>query len=256
MYSTGQTIGVWASRAAATSVLALVVSFAAAAIEPASESTRYLEQSEREIRAGNYEAAANALDLVLAYFSRDGIEPPSDVFMRHAEASFLAGRHAAAATSATRYLLAEYGAAGREQEALDLVRSAETALADQRNARWQAQARETHELAQRSADSGPRESENKGTSNEPSACEIPGYPYPDDVENLGLDWCPSMVDFQVRVFALQAAGAWCAIRSGSSSTPEQIEARHQEIGTTCDRLDAFAGRLTDLSCRCPSGYRP
>ena len=256
VYSTGQIFGVWASRAAAMSILALVASFTSAAAEPASESTRYLEQSEREIRAGNYEAAAHALDLVLAYSSRDGIEPPSNVLMRHAEASFLAGRHAAAATSATRYLLAEYGAAGREQEALDLVRSAETALADERNARWQAKARETHEQAQESADTGPRESRNEGIGNGPSACEILGYPYPDDVENLGLDWCPSIVDFQVRVFALQAAGAWCAIRSGSSSTPEQIEARHQEIGTTCDRLDAFAGRLTDLSCRCPAGYRP
>ena len=232
------------------------MSFAATAAEPASESTRYLERADREILAGNYEAAANALSLVLAYFSRDGIEPPSGVLMRHAEASFLAGHHAAAATSATRYLLAEYGAAEREQEAVDLVKSAETALADERNARWQAQARETHEQAQGSADTGPRGSEYKGISNGPSACEIPGYPYPDDVENLGLDWCSSMVDFQVRVFALQAAGAWCAIRIGSSSTHEQIEARHQEISTTCDHLDAFAGRVTDLSCRCPSGYRP
>ena len=144
----------------------------------------------------------------------------------------------------------------REQKTWDLVKSGETALADERDARREAQARETHERAQGSADTGPRVSRTQGIGNGPSACEIPDYPYPDDVESLGLDWCSSIVDFQVRVFALQAAGAWCAILGGSSSTPEQIEARHQEIGTTCDHLDAFAARLTDLYCRCPSGYRP
>ena len=39
-------------------------------------------------------------------------------------------------------------------------------------------------------------------------CEIPGYPKPPGgVKNLGLSWCPASVGFQVRAFALQAAGA-------------------------------------------------
>ena len=79
-------------------------------------------------------------------------------------------------------------------------------------------------------------------------CEIPGYPRPANVQNLGLSWCPSTVDFQARVFALQAAGAQCAIAIGSSSTPEQIQARRQEIQAGCTRLEA----LGVPNCRCPS----
>ena len=64
---------------------------------------------------------------------------------------------------------------------------------------------------------------NVGASAVGGQCEIPGYPRPADVKNLGLSWCPATVDFQARVFALQAAGAQCAIATGSSSTPEQIQ---------------------------------
>ena len=87
------------------------------------------------------------------------------------------------------------------------------------------------------------------------ACEIPGYPTPANPQNLGLSWCSSSVDFQRRVFALQAAGAWCAIDIGSSSTLDQIDARHQEINAACDTLDAFAAQ-GGPSCRCTAGYRP
>ena len=86
-------------------------------------------------------------------------------------------------------------------------------------------------------------------------CEIPGYPTPPDVQGLGLSWCGSNVGFQRRAFALQAAGAWCDIDIGSSSTAEQVRARHQEINTACDRLDALAAG-GGPSCRCPAGYRP
>ena len=48
------------------------------------------------------------------------------------------------------------------------------------------------------------------------------------------------VGFQRRAFALQAAGAWCAIDGGTSSAPDQSDARHQEINAACDTLDAFA----------------
>ena len=50
-----------------------------------------------------------------------------------------------------------------------------------------------------------------------TSCEVPGFPYPDDVQSLGLNWCPSNVDFQLRSMALQAAGAWCAILGGPGS---------------------------------------
>ena len=87
-------------------------------------------------------------------------------------------------------------------------------------------------------------------------CEIPGYPTPTNVQGLGLSWCGPSVDFQKRAFALQAAGAWCAIASGSSSTPEQISARHQEISSACETLEALRTVLGGPPCQCPAGYRP
>ena len=89
-------------------------------------------------------------------------------------------------------------------------------------------------------------------------CQVPGYPNPPGgVANLGFSWCPASVTLQVRSFALQATGAQCAIATGSSSTPEQIKARHQEINAACDRLEALASRLGGgASCRCPPGLRP
>ena len=66
------------------------------------------------------------------------------------------------------------------------------------------------------------------------ACELPGYPTPANVQTLGLNWCGSNVGFQRRAFALQAAGAWCAIAEGTSSSPEQVDARHREINAACD----------------------
>ena len=81
-------------------------------------------------------------------------------------------------------------------------------------------------------------------------CRVPGYPNPPGgVANLGFSWCPGSVSMQVRAFALQAAGAECAIATGSSSTPEQIEARRREIQAACDRLAA----LGQGDCQCPPG---
>ena len=83
------------------------------------------------------------------------------------------------------------------------------------------------------------------------SCEILGYPSPPGgVANLGFSWCPATVTLQVRSFALQAAGGQCAIATGSSSTPEQINARRQEINAACDRLAA----LGVSNCRCPAGF--
>ena len=87
------------------------------------------------------------------------------------------------------------------------------------------------------------------------ACEIPGYPSPANVQSLGLSWCASNVGFQRRAFALQAAGAWCAIADGTSSSPQLVSARRQEINAACDALDAL-GTRGGPSCSCPAGYRP
>ena len=83
-------------------------------------------------------------------------------------------------------------------------------------------------------------------------CEIPGYPSPPGgMEDLGLPWCSGSVDFQVRSFALMAAGAQCAIATGSSSTAAQIQARRQEIVATCEQLAEIGPRLGAPNCRCP-----
>ena len=60
---------------------------------------------------------------------------------------------------------------------------------------------------------------------------------------------------QLRAFELQAAGAQCAIATGSSSTPGQIQARRREIKEACGRLAALAAR-DGINCRCPAGYGP
>ena len=93
---------------------------------------------------------------------------------------------------------------------------------------------------------------NTGITSGGGSCQIPGYPTPTNPQALGLAWCPASVDFQWRVFALQAAGAQCAIATGSSSTPEQINTRHQEINAACGRLDA----LGVSNCQCPASVRP
>ena len=86
-------------------------------------------------------------------------------------------------------------------------------------------------------------------------CEIPGYPRPADPQSLGLSWCPASVDFQVRVFALTAAGANCAIALGTSSTPEQIQARRRDIKGYCERLEALdQGLGGNGECLCPPGW--
>ena len=91
---------------------------------------------------------------------------------------------------------------------------------------------------------------NTGATAGGGPCQVPGYPNPPGgVSNLGFSWCPASVGLQVRSFALQAAGAECAITTGSSSTPEQIEARRREIRAACEQLAA----LGQGNCQCPPG---
>ena len=88
------------------------------------------------------------------------------------------------------------------------------------------------------------------------SCEILGYPSPPGgMANLGFSWCPVSVSMQLRAFALQAAGAQCALATGSSSTPAQVQARRREIDAACRRLAALSAR-GGTNCRCPPGLRP
>ena len=81
-------------------------------------------------------------------------------------------------------------------------------------------------------------------------CEIPGYPSPPGgVMNLGLSWCPASIGLPVRSLALHAAGTHCALATGRSSTPEQIQPRHQDIQAAGDGLAA----LNVSNCQCPPG---
>ena len=97
---------------------------------------------------------------------------------------------------------------------------------------------------------------NTGITAGGGSCQVPNYPSPPGgVANLGFSWCPASVSMQRRSFALQAAGAQCAMATGSSSTPDQINARRQEINAACDRLDAM--QSPDIpTCQCPAGLRP
>lgn len=250
--------GVWATVGAAVTLLAALAMFSAAA-QPVSDIDRYLERADQETLEGAYDAAATTLDLVLALYSMDAAEIPVAMFIRHAEASYRAGRFAAAAESATRFLLASDLPVEQNQQVLDLVKASEAAMAREREAQRAREAaqqvRDAALQAQRLAEAAAQENRSAGSGNGPQACEVPGFPRPSDIQSLGLNWCPSNVDFQLRVIALQAAGAWCAILGGTSSTPEQIAARHSEIVEICDRLDALDS-LSTVSCRCPSGYRP
>ena len=213
---------------------------------------RYLQRAEREVRMGDYDAGATTLDLVLALYSLDSAEPPAALFLRHAQIAHQAGRHEVAAESATRYLLASDRPAQHDERAIDLVKSAEQAIAHERNVNRAPVAPEQPQIEVWT----PREGDAPVGGKGPQTCEVPGFPAPEDVQSLGLSWCSSSVDFELRVFALQAAGGWCAIRLGTSSTTEQIEARHDQIVAGCDRLEAFGGYNDGPSCRCPPGYRP
>ena len=104
-----------------------------------------------------------------------------------------------------------------------------------------------------SSKKGPAPAGNAGVTAGRAPCQIPGYPNPPGgVANLGFSWCPANVSLQVRAFALLAAGAQCAIATGSSSTPEQISARRREIKAACDRLAAWG----EGNCQCPPSLRP
>ena len=91
-------------------------------------------------------------------------------------------------------------------------------------------------------------------------CEIPNYPNPGDMANLGLSWCPASVTFQVRTFALQAAGIKCAVAAASPAPPEVVSRARSQMSQVCSSLEALDKRLGEpnggASCRCPAGYGP
>lgn len=86
-------------------------------------------------------------------------------------------------------------------------------------------------------------------------CDIPTWPdVPGNIQGLGFSWCPSSVDYQLRVFAQQAAVGMCAMSTGTSSTPEQINSRRHEINSACEMLAGLASMNRGPSCLCPSSY--
>ncbi len=144
----------------------------------------------------------------------------------------------------------------------DLARDNETLQRDRSDAYWRLNDARFNAPRQDSRRRPPATRQDRrqappstASRSEARACEISGYPTPANFQTLGLNWCSSTVDIQVRAFAHQAAGAWCAIAEGTSSSPEQINARHQEINAACDALDALGAR-GGSPCQCPAGYRP
>ncbi len=92
------------------------------------------------------------------------------------------------------------------------------------------------------------------------SCQIPGYPTPANPQTLGLSWCPASVTFQVRAFALQAAGIQCAVAAASPAPPEVVTQARSQIRDVCGRLEALGERLGGpnggAECRCPAGFGP
>ena len=100
---------------------------------------------------------------------------------------------------------------------------------------------------------------NPGVTVGGGSCQIPGFPNPGDMTSLGLSWCPARVEFQVRVFALQAEGMRCAVTTASPSeaTPEVVSRVRSQISEVCTRLEALGERLGGATdCRCPAGFGP
>ena len=84
-------------------------------------------------------------------------------------------------------------------------------------------------------------------------CEIPGYPNadPDAVPSLGFSWCSAEVDFQVRSYAIAAAGSHCAKLAGESGKDWAAQ-----IKSFCASLDNLDDRLADgRHCACPADMR-
>ena len=93
------------------------------------------------------------------------------------------------------------------------------------------------------------------------SCKIPGYPTPPGgLAGVGLAWCPASVNFQVRVFALQAAGIQCSVAAVPDPPPEVVSRARSQIREVCGRLAALGTRLdgpnSGASCRCPAGFGP
>ena len=98
------------------------------------------------------------------------------------------------------------------------------------------------------------------------ACEIPGYPRPANLSNLGLNWCGSNVGFQRRAFGLQAAGAWCAIagarrrrrrRSRHATRKSTLPVTRSTRSATVEgrRVNARRGTDRDPTCGSSRGGR-
>ena len=98
---------------------------------------------------------------------------------------------------------------------------------------------------------------NLGSGTGAGRCEIPGYPSPPGGgANVGLTWCPASVDFQMRAFALQAAGIQCSLAAVPDPPPEVVSQARSQIREVCSRLAALGPGLGVSNCRCPAGYGP
>ena len=91
-------------------VLAFVASVAAmyinaADLPPEIQADRYLLQAERQLQAGDHDAAVATLDKIVALQADHGLAIPPAFWFKHAQASQEAGRFEQAIESATRYLV-------------------------------------------------------------------------------------------------------------------------------------------------------
>ena len=91
-------------------VLAFAASVAAAYVNaadlpPEIQADRYLVQAERQLHAGDHDAAVATLDKIVALQGEHGLAIPSAFWFKYAQASQNAGRFEQAVESATHYLM-------------------------------------------------------------------------------------------------------------------------------------------------------
>ena len=97
-------------------------------LPPAVQADRYLVQMERHVRSGEYAAAIESLDKMLALQAEHGLETPSEVYFKYASVSQKAGFHKKAKDFAVRYLQVAGQDGEHYMKALEVLEDSELAL--------------------------------------------------------------------------------------------------------------------------------
>ena len=117
----------WPFPAFALAFAALVAATCgnAAELPPEIRADRHLVQAERQVQAGEHEAALATLDKIVALQQDHGLAVPSAFWFKHAQVARDAGRFEQAIESATRYLIEEGQQGQHYMAALEILDASE-----------------------------------------------------------------------------------------------------------------------------------